>query len=86
MVGKHRRRTANSHQLEVEAQAGRDDCGTALGGHPVSNSWCWAVVLCALRLLRGPAAQDRVLALDTLWMCAMILALVLGIDHGSQST
>ena len=42
------------------------------------------MVLCALRLLRGPTAQDRVLALDTLWMCAMILALVLGIDHGSQ--
>ena len=35
------------------------------------------MVLCALRLLRGPTAQDRVLALDTLWMCAMILALVL---------
>ena len=43
-----------------------------------------AMLLCTLRLMIGPSAQDRVLALDTLWMCAMILALVLGIDHGSQ--
>ena len=43
-----------------------------------------AMLLCTLRLLLGPTAQDRVLALDTLWMCAMTLALVLGIDHGSQ--
>lgn len=42
------------------------------------------MVLCTLRLLLGPTAQDRVLALDTLWMCTMLLALVLGIDHGSQ--
>jgi len=31
----------------------------------------------------GPTAQDRVLALDTLWMCAILLALVLGIRFGS---
>lgn len=43
-----------------------------------------AMVCCAVRLLIGPAAQDRVLALDTLWMCAMLLALVLGIRYGSQ--
>jgi multicomponent K+:H+ antiporter subunit F len=42
------------------------------------------MILCTLRLLIGPAAQDRVLALDTLWMCTMLLALVLGIRHGSQ--
>ena len=41
------------------------------------------MVLCALRLAIGPTAQDRVLALDTLWMCTMLLALLLGIAHGS---
>ncbi|MCE1238668.1 MAG: K+/H+ antiporter subunit F [Azonexaceae bacterium] len=42
-----------------------------------------ALVFCTLRLLRGPSAQDRVLALDTLWMCAMLLILLLGMRHGS---
>lgn len=44
-----------------------------------------AMLLCTLRLLIGPAAQDRVLALDTLWMCVMMLALVLGIRFGNQT-
>ena len=43
-----------------------------------------AMSLALLRLYRGPSAQDRVLALDTLWMCVMVLALLLGIRHGSQ--
>ena len=43
-----------------------------------------AMLLCALRLMIGPSAQDRVLALDTLGMCTMLLALMLGIRHGSQ--
>jgi multicomponent K+:H+ antiporter subunit F len=43
-----------------------------------------AFVLTALRLLRGPSAHDRVLALDTLWMCGMLLALAFGIRFGSQ--
>jgi len=43
-----------------------------------------AMVLCAARLLIGPSAHDRVLALDTLWMCGMLLALVLGIRFGTQ--
>lgn len=42
-----------------------------------------AMLLCTIRLLLGPTAQDRVLALDTLWMCAMLLALALGIRFGS---
>ena len=41
------------------------------------------MLLCTLRLVIGPTAQDRVLALDTLWMCTMLLALLLGIRHGS---
>lgn len=42
-----------------------------------------AIVLSALRLVRGPRAQDRVLALDTLWMCVMLMALMLGLQFGS---
>lgn len=38
-----------------------------------------AMVFCAIRLLIGPTAHDRVLALDTLWISSMLLALVMGI-------
>ena len=37
----------------------------------------------AFRLLRGPRAQDRVLALDTLYVNAAMLLLVFGIRTGS---
>ena len=40
-----------------------------------------AMLCCTVRLLLGPAAHDRVLALDTLWMCGMLFALVLGIRY-----
>jgi multicomponent K+:H+ antiporter subunit F len=43
-----------------------------------------AMLFCTIRLLRGPTAQDRILALDTLWMCAMLLALMLGIRFMSE--
>jgi multicomponent K+:H+ antiporter subunit F len=43
-----------------------------------------AMLLCTVRLLRGPSAHDRVLALDTLWMSGMVLALVLGVRSGTQ--
>lgn len=43
-----------------------------------------AMLFCTVRLLIGPSAHDRVLALDTLWMCCMLLAVVLGIRFGSQ--
>ncbi len=42
-----------------------------------------AMLFCTVRLLIGPTAHDRVLALDTLWMCAMLLALMMGITFGS---
>lgn len=42
-----------------------------------------AMMFCTVRLLLGPSAQDRVLALDTLWMCSMLLSLMLGIRFGS---
>ena len=38
-----------------------------------------AVLLCAVRLLRGPTVTDRVLALDTLYMNAVALIVLLGI-------
>ena len=41
-------------------------------------------LLCALyRLLRGPRAQDRVLALDTLYVNAMLLVLTFGIREAT---
>ena len=42
-----------------------------------------ALIFCAIRLLRGPTAQDRVLALDSLWMAAMLFILLLGIRFSS---
>jgi multicomponent K+:H+ antiporter subunit F len=42
-----------------------------------------AMVLATLRLLLGPRAQDRVLALDTLYVNAMLLILVFGIREAS---
>jgi multicomponent K+:H+ antiporter subunit F len=42
------------------------------------------MIFAAIRLLRGPAAEDRVLALDTLYVNAMIMTLVLGIHLASR--
>lgn len=42
-----------------------------------------AMLFCTVRLLIGPAAHDRVLALDSLWMCCIVLALVLGLRFES---
>ena len=39
--------------------------------------------LSGLRILRGPRAQDRVLALDTLYIAVMLLFLVTGMRLGS---
>jgi multicomponent K+:H+ antiporter subunit F len=43
-----------------------------------------AMGLGLLRLLRGPAAQDRVLALDFLYIVGMLVMLVLGIRYDSE--
>ena len=43
-----------------------------------------AMVFAAIRLLRGPAAEDRVLALDALYINSMIMVLTLGIQLGSR--
>jgi multicomponent K+:H+ antiporter subunit F len=42
-----------------------------------------AMALTAVRLLRGPSAQDRVLALDFLYLNGMLVVLVLGIRYAS---
>ncbi|WP_042249189.1 K+/H+ antiporter subunit F [Paracoccus sp. PAMC 22219] len=39
--------------------------------------------LAGVRILRGPRAQDRVLALDTLYIAVMLLFLVTGMRLGS---
>ena len=43
-----------------------------------------ALVLCVWRLLRGPEAPDRVLALDTMYVNVVALVVLLGIRHGSE--
>ncbi|HYP84587.1 K+/H+ antiporter subunit F [Variovorax sp.] len=41
-------------------------------------------MLCSLaRLLIGPAAQDRIMALDCLYINGMLMMLVLGINYAS---
>jgi len=42
-----------------------------------------AMGLVALRMVRGPRAQDRVLALDALYINAMLLLMTLGMRTGS---
>lgn len=43
-----------------------------------------AVVLCGWRLLLGPEVTDRLLALDTLYMNAVALIVLLGIRWGTE--
>ena len=44
-----------------------------------------AMLLATARLFRGPSAQDRVLALDVLYINGMLLLLVLGIRSLSSA-
>ena len=41
-----------------------------------------ALALATMRMIRGPRAQDRVLALDTLYVTAMLLLVTLGMLAG----
>ena len=43
-----------------------------------------AMLFASIRMFRGPTAQDRVMAMDTLYVCAMMMMLVLGMRYGSQ--
>jgi multicomponent K+:H+ antiporter subunit F len=42
-----------------------------------------AIAVATLRLIRGPSAQDRVQALDFIYVNAMLIVLVLGIRNSS---
>jgi multicomponent K+:H+ antiporter subunit F len=42
-----------------------------------------AMACSAYRILAGPRAQDRVLGVDALYVCGMLLILTLGIRNGS---
>ncbi|MFO1360960.1 MAG: K+/H+ antiporter subunit F [Burkholderiales bacterium] len=44
-----------------------------------------AFLLAAFRLLRGPSAPDRILALDTLYVDAVALALLLAVQQDSAA-
>ncbi len=44
-----------------------------------------AMACAVARLMIGPRAQDRVLALDTLYVDAMLLILVFGMREGSDA-
>ena len=44
-----------------------------------------AMALCLLRILRGPNAQDRILALDCMYLNGMLLMLVLGMYYNSSN-
>ena len=43
-----------------------------------------ALVLAAWRLLRGPEATDRVLALDSMYVNVVALVILLGIRYGTD--
>ncbi len=45
--------------------------------------FCLAIALATLRLLRGPSAQDRIQALDFIYVNGMLIVLVLGIRYAS---
>ncbi len=52
---------------------------------PVALSMLVLAMGCAcLRLIKGPAAQDRVLALDCMYLNGMLAILVLGLMYGSD--
>lgn len=44
-----------------------------------------AMLLTLYRLFKGPSAQDRVLALDYLYILGMLTMLTLGIRYGSET-
>ena len=53
---------------------------------PVALFMLALAMVCALiRLLKGPSAQDRVLALDGMYLSGMLMMLVLGLLYGSKN-
>ena len=60
---------------------------TVLSAATVFALGCYALasIFVLVRLIGGPRAQDRVLALDLLYFHGMLVMLVLGIRHGSDT-
>ena len=58
-----------------------------LSGAITLTLWLYglAILLMLWRMLRGPSAQDRVLAIDFLTIVAMLLMLVVGIRYASDT-
>jgi len=62
-----------------------------MSAHQLFNWAAWFAQMCfvlamtvsAMRLIRGPVAQDRVLALDTFYINGMLTLLMLGIRSTS---
>ena len=44
---------------------------------------CLAMAAGCFRLFRGPRAQDRIVALDSVYLCAMLLLVTFGLRAGS---
>ncbi|MBI2740105.1 MAG: K+/H+ antiporter subunit F [Rhodospirillales bacterium] len=42
-----------------------------------------AMIIASFRMIRGPRAQDRIVSLDALYVNAMLLLLVFGIESGT---
>lgn len=49
----------------------------------VAGAFALAMACCAWRLLRGPDPADRIVALDTLYVNALALLVLLGLVRGS---
>lgn len=49
----------------------------------VQGALALAMFFCALRMALGPRAQDRILALDALYVCAMLELLAFGVRTGT---
>ena len=57
-----------------------------LSGAITLTLWLYglAILLMLWRMLRGPSAQDRVLAIDAIYVIGMLVALVIGIRYTSS--
>ena len=51
----------------------------------LASLFIFTIARALVRLFRGPSAQDRVLALDYLYILAMLMMLVLGIRYASDT-
>ena len=58
--------------------------GTVLPDYGTNGLYGLASLLLLVRVLRGPTAQDRVLALDLIYGVGMLSALVVGIRYASH--